>query len=971
MTTPVFKALSLVLRGSFAARSSLCLDNGLVLIDYSCREAFERLWLDGLKSGAFSIAGQQIDLTAPTTQILLVGNDPPGGVFDTKIPALAGINFRNHFTATSWLAAWKVKFSPTQKEIDEKGAIEVNTRIAVIDPRPAGLATGVAQALQTIFSARNATGQPLVPGATVLNAPSLEAICQWLNPAKPDTRTLGKNALHLRELLKSNIWNELTSNREQHHALSNVLGAFLMPFQAAPWENPKLLDILKKEHPVAPFLLELVNACGGVAHVEKIAAKKEPEDSVGGEVEPDWWISEKLRESFSSAVLIDDISDIWGLFVQLALGFVDPKKRRVFTIPTENFRTRMSGLCDRLKKVIDSNESLRPGDLIGEEQQADPNFVIFLDLRLELGDKFQAQLEGLGKYLLNSKRNLPWLADQGKREELLAELESGKTNETLLPRLISLIDPTLPIIIFSSTHRRELIDPFRNYGNIITTFRKPIISGTTGDWKTVVEELRVDFGSAILQAERIIRVRRAFALISSRVLKVTLASATPEHKAVEVFIDESFFRATNIYAIGAVALSAISHSKIRDFCRELEGRGLQWGLSANNRTRYVSETRRLGRRDQRLECERRWYIDRRNLPRPEHYFKKMASAEEIADAWTRISALAQECEVAIHSVALGSEVSDEVSRSLQIPQLQGVGREQADELHRELSKSLLLSLFVAHPEISAALRAEGASLAVDLGTRTAVPSDYDNRFEDTYQSFGIGYTNHKLNVPTLEERCELWNQELEWAQNQEWWTRGAISARIVRGRIEPDERALSEWLDCHVWSPRRKMISVTSYDGLNYLRETLAALNPALSPNIVRARGCALFDFDDPRDWLTKLYVFPCFPYQPHYFADWIARSGVQQIGEPESNNSLTDAFTTGFVSSWYGAKQRLLHAVLRLDNNDESGGLKEILDWLEAERVDDNSGDDALVTLLLACGHRSALKASGGTLRRLFAFTG
>jgi hypothetical protein len=570
MTAPLetapAKALAAILLGPAETANP-----GIALLDYRDPATFSALWLNGLKSGEFEVAGQQIDLTDSTKQFLLIGNDPPDG-----------INFSSHFTATSWLAAWKVKFSPTDDE-KKKGAVEANTRFAVIDSRESRHAQGTARALQTILGAKDAIGNCLVPGVTVLNAPSLTDICKWLKPAEPDNRTVSKDAPHLRDLLKSTIWNELTSDRERHHALSNVLGAFLLPFQAAPWETPELLDILKNEHPFAPFLLGLVNACGGVAHVDKIAAEEtvEADDDLEREVKPDWWITDKQREAFSSAVLIDDMSDIWGLFVQLALGYVGSKERNLLTIPTVDFRARMSELCDRLKKVIANNEPLKPCDLIGDENQSDSNFVLFLDLRLELDREFQAELEKLGKKLLRSNRSLPWLTDEGRRD-FQTELDAGKTNETLLPRLISLMDPTLPIIIFSSTHRSELIDPFRNYGNIITSFRKPILSGMASDWKDTVADLRSDFTSAMQQADMILKTR--VALTALHVEKPTWDVFIPRNtkRIVEIFIDESgdpFNDRDPGFAVGGILVQHDNENSQREFHRVINSSERKWGVS--------------------------------------------------------------------------------------------------------------------------------------------------------------------------------------------------------------------------------------------------------------------------------------------------------------------------------------------------------------------------------------------------------
>ena len=48
---------------------------------------------------------------------------------------------------------------------------------------------------------------------------------------------------------------------------------------------------------------------------------------------------------------------------------------------------------------------------------------------------------------------------------------------TLLPLLLSHIDRTLPIVLFTSSHQRVVSEMLQDYRNIITTFVKPLISG--------------------------------------------------------------------------------------------------------------------------------------------------------------------------------------------------------------------------------------------------------------------------------------------------------------------------------------------------------------------------------------------------------------------------------------------------------------------------------------------------------------
>lgn len=482
----------------------------IVLLDYRDPATFSALWLKGLESGKVEIDGQEIDLTDSTKQFLLIGNDPPDGVFDTKMPALSGINFRSHFTATSWLAAWKVRFP------------DVKVSIAVIDPRESRHAQGAVRALQTILGAKNTTGQSLVPGATVLNAPTLECICQWLKSAKNDQlnvaqdeqRTVAKDSPHLCELLRSTIWNELTSDREQHHALSNVLGAFLLSTQVGKGE----------EHAGEPwaqdYLMALVQALGIEVDLGQLRLK----DHQGFQR----WLTPQQQKVIGSVLMIDDMSGIWEYFLRGATGFAGDmifgntgrsNRENLACFGDNNFREEIGKLPGRLETFLESGKRrLQVADFLGAPSKIDENFVLFLDLRLfatadrELAKCYVEGLRRLGRRILVAPAlSRPWL-DAGAFSLLEEELDGvgGHPQETLLPRLISLLDPTLPIVIFSSTHRTELIDPFRDFGNIILDLRKPVLSGMS-DWPTVVSETYRDFHAAITTSIGILATRRFLA----------------------------------------------------------------------------------------------------------------------------------------------------------------------------------------------------------------------------------------------------------------------------------------------------------------------------------------------------------------------------------------------------------------------------------------------------------------------------
>ena len=403
----IYQALDLILHGPKDPNnpSQVRSNPDIVLLDYRSVFTFSSLWLHSLESGKVKIDGQEVDLTDSTKQFLLIGNDPPEGIFNTSLPGLTGINFRSHFTATSWLAASKVKFSPTT-EGENKGAKESLERIAVIDPCPPGQADGVARPLQAILSARDAARHPLVPGATVLNAPSLAAICKWLKPDSADTRAVAKVTPHLRELLRSTIWNELTSKSEDHHALSNVLGPMILSgdkINPKCWEETvgdgeeqKQKRSANAANRCKHILRQLLSACGLVSWEDKKAEDQESKPSETG-------------EDLQILLLDDQAKQGWEDWVKECLpGAKDALQ--VAVDPTTLVNAITKALTDDNGDLIHKDARFRL-KLPGLENATHP--VLLLDLRLFSG-KDQAEREFLKNNLLplvnhfTDQPNLAW-----------------------------------------------------------------------------------------------------------------------------------------------------------------------------------------------------------------------------------------------------------------------------------------------------------------------------------------------------------------------------------------------------------------------------------------------------------------------------------------------------------------------------------------------------------------------------------
>ena len=111
--------------------------------------------------------------------------------------------------------------------------------------------------------------------------------------------------------------------------------------------------------------------------------------------------------------------------------------------------------------------------------------VLFLDLRL-WDEKENSSKEVMKKIicvanqLLENTSNIP-----PKLVEALEAAKEARDNEivfppkalTLLPLLLSCIDRTLPIVLFTSSHQRVVSEMLQDFPNVITSFVKPLISG--------------------------------------------------------------------------------------------------------------------------------------------------------------------------------------------------------------------------------------------------------------------------------------------------------------------------------------------------------------------------------------------------------------------------------------------------------------------------------------------------------------
>ena len=227
--------------------------------------------------------------------------------------------------------------------------------------------------------------------------------------------------------------------------------------------------------------------------------------------------------------------------------------------------------------TFESNKkfSLKPGSFITREAITpqisgipERPTILILDLYLFTGksiDETKEYYKTIGataKLVADlSVKKLAW--PNFKEKAMLSELAaSGIVNErniataiTILPRLCALRWPSVPIIVFSSTERREVIEKLINYGNIFLSGSKPnVLTDNSGEhiW-ACVEKLRRDLlaSKGLLKLQK--ELMNLFQMQSGIVEKTERTK--PQHTHITVALDETGnFETSQRSAVGGVML---------------------------------------------------------------------------------------------------------------------------------------------------------------------------------------------------------------------------------------------------------------------------------------------------------------------------------------------------------------------------------------------------------------------------------
>lgn len=416
--------------------------------------------------------------------------------------------------------------------------------------------------------------QRQLPWLRVPESPGLSDIKEWLaaNPVPHDETSAQSLKRFLREI-RLNITEMRSEGDYDRHAISNIVAPMVLLGNA--WKSSR--------HSAA--LLELLRA---TCLCPKPAADQQghADETTGSNpapsaVTPPAPGSAKTNEDQRSlsVLLVDDQADHgWTEWLRACLpdaqvkALTDPNV--LLDALEAQFRQADEANCGN--KVKDLRFRFR---LPGFDQADKP--VLFLDLRLFSG-RPKEERKFLQRIIwiiddrgYTERDDLAWpsFSDVGEgfraaraaveREEAGFPLESAGHHEALtwMPRLMALVDMSLPIILFSSTGRRDLAEPFREYGNIITSFEKPRLTDFAALAEADAPHQASSSADAVLReavspAQKWLEGRKA----AMRILKTNLTPLTLARKSFarkthfEIYHDESgevekpYFRVMSLLA---------------------------------------------------------------------------------------------------------------------------------------------------------------------------------------------------------------------------------------------------------------------------------------------------------------------------------------------------------------------------------------------------------------------------------------
>jgi hypothetical protein len=405
-----------------------------------------------------------------------------------------------------------------------------------------------------------------------------------------------------------NVWAaRLTrpSDPGDHHAIANLVGPLLLTDEETDSHITALrnlmaaVELLPKEDKKAESLLKS-NSPWINWH------SSEWEEKLNGVLRTDT----KLN-----LVLVDDMwfTAGWGKMLCWAVGatydYVNTDrsdKTKPIKIGSTNDKKMVVYAASSAQWLINKLKNLKNAgtmdqrfqfSLIDEEVTKNSLEILFLDLRLftekDISNKeveFYKDLLSIAEEFEQSKdSDLPWdgFKKEGEinkiktwldSEDKKREVDEHITALTFLPRILALTDLSLPIVLFSSTGRRDIAEMLKPYGNIITVFDKPKF--TVDIPENIAKQTARKFHDAVEKALLILEGRnlckKLFGLFQTNQGNQTGWSSVSEIKHIEVYLDETDKTTAKYFTVGGLVLGYKNYNDVMRLHKELIQNKVYW-----------------------------------------------------------------------------------------------------------------------------------------------------------------------------------------------------------------------------------------------------------------------------------------------------------------------------------------------------------------------------------------------------------
>lgn len=535
--------------------------SGWKYFDYCLPDDFKELWNDAVVSGTEDVSGRRFVI------------DWSG--FPTVHPLFPGI--ADFLTPLDWalgIACARMEVAPGGVVLPEvaivdrcsyrhSGSFAMEMRRALVDALPR----------VRIFSAMGDNREDARAFVDFLTEPSTR-----LPPSEASVASEARVG-QLRALRQA--WIGYTVQSEDHHDLNNILGPLVLGdhvredvlaaalLQLARWFQlcPKsphsdgnggqsLLGEELCRDPLDVLLIDDMAELGWANSVETLfgTTRTERIGSPDDDTPLDGPTGPRLIVATTPYALFPEIGstshpDVNSVFPLLERGGVELQVLASLPVPgvakPADDQIVLIDLRLFSRSTHDESKFLRAClDLAIAMTDADPSFVTRWN-----DTRFSAKRLKCLKAAID-KASVDWEGFRRTQENLYLEVLS------LFIRMLAQRYFTTPFVLFSSTGKRRILEYLRPYGNVISAFDKPRISGSAIE----IDEARASLGRAVADAGRLVEFRKKLI----QLLRLTLdgrkslpevptgENETPPH--VEIFVDETKYEEHQRFATAAVVL---------------------------------------------------------------------------------------------------------------------------------------------------------------------------------------------------------------------------------------------------------------------------------------------------------------------------------------------------------------------------------------------------------------------------------